>query len=277
MHSFRNIFPGFGTPRDADPPKELDWDMFLGPAPRRPYNPNRGIYHFRWFWDYSGGQMTNLGHHSLDIMDWFLGGRGPATVTSVGGRLALRDNGETPDTQDALFEFPGFTALWSHREASRGQPAGASLEFCGTRGSLALSRSGFVVTADRRIDPSSAIPQFTGAHPVGGPTIVAQKGPARFWTEAMKDESGDPRDQFVRHARNFLDCVRSRREPVSDVESGQRVSTFCHLANISLRLRRQVRWDAKKETILGDDEAARMLERPYRPPWDKELQRLLRG
>ena len=104
MQAFRNVMPGFGKPPDCDPPSELDWNRMLGPAPKRPYNPNRGIYHFRWFWDYSGGQMTNLGHHALDIMHWTLGGT-PSAVTSVGGRLCLADNGETPDTQDAFFEF----------------------------------------------------------------------------------------------------------------------------------------------------------------------------
>ena len=117
--------PGFGRPADGDPPADLDWDMWLGPAPKRRYNPNRGLYHFRWFWDYSGGQMTNLAAHRLDIVHWFLGVKGPTAVTSVGGRFCLQDNGETPDTQDALFEYPGFTAVWSHREACAGQPKGA--------------------------------------------------------------------------------------------------------------------------------------------------------
>src|SRR5262249_53416021 len=72
MGSYRNIMPGFGTPPDGPPPADLDWDFWLGPAPARPYNPNRAIYHFRWFWDYSGGQMTNLAAHSLDIVHWYL-------------------------------------------------------------------------------------------------------------------------------------------------------------------------------------------------------------
>ncbi len=101
MWYYRNVMPGFGSPPDADPPPELDYDMWLGPAPKRRYNPNRSIYHFRWFWDYSGGQMTNLGQHSLDIVHWFLGATAPRAVSSSGGRFALRDNGETPDTQDA--------------------------------------------------------------------------------------------------------------------------------------------------------------------------------
>src|SRR5204863_1185491 len=74
---FRNAMPGFGNPPDQDPPPELDWDMLLGPAPYHSYNPNRGIYHFRWFWDYSGGQMTNLGQHSLDLVHWFLDVQAP--------------------------------------------------------------------------------------------------------------------------------------------------------------------------------------------------------
>jgi predicted dehydrogenase len=276
MQTYRNIMPGYGSPADCDPPPELDWEMFLGPAPLRRYNPNRGIYHFRWFWDYSGGQMTNLGAHSLDIMDWFLGRGWPTRVSSIGGRFALQDNGETPDTQDAIFEFPGFTAVWSHREASRGQP-GSGLEFFGTKGSLAISRTGFTVTGDQRIPPANTVPQFTGAHPVGGPMRVPDFNPPQFWCESIKDASGSSREQFTRHARNFLDCIRSRRQPVSDLESSHRVSAMCHLANIALRLGRSLRWDGAKQEIIGDAEANRMLERPYRAPWDAERQRLLRG
>jgi len=270
MWSHRNIMPGFGTPPDCDAPPELDYDLWLGPAPKRAYNRNRSIYHFRWFWDYSGGQMTNLGQHSLDIVHWYLGVQAPTAVTSVGGRYALKDNGETPDTQDALFEYPGWFASWSHREASRGALPPHGLEFCGTRGSLTISRKGFVVTADRKIAPESAVPQFGGAHPVGGPSRTGSEREGSAWTEALDDTSGDEYDQFRRHAREFLDCVRSRREPVSDIESGHRVSTACHLANLSLRLGRKLRWDAAHEEVVGDGEANALLERPYRAPWEAE-------
>ena len=277
MQTQRNIMPGFGSPADRDPPPELDWDLFLGPAPLRRYNPNRAIYHFRWFWDYSGGQMTNLAQHALDIVDWCLGGKPPTSVVSSGGRFCLQDNGETPDTQDALFEFPGFVASWSHREASRGQPASAALEFFGTKGSLALTRNGFTLTGDKKIPPANAVPQFAGAHPVGGPLPVPDFDPPQVWAESVKDESGNVREQFTKHARNFLDCIKSRKEPVSDLDSGQRVSTMCHLANISLRVGRKLRWDGAKETIVDDADAGKHLERPYRAPWDAELQRLLKG
>jgi len=274
MQGYRNIMPGYGTPPDQEPPPELDWEMFLGPAPLRKYNPNRGLYHFRWFWDYSGGQMTNWGQHALDIVHWCVPVAGPRSVTSIGGRYSLQDNGETPDTQDAFMEYPGFTATWSHQEASRGSGSAYPLEFFGPRGSLAISRKGFLVSADRRVVPANTVPHFSGAHPVGGPALVQEADPPQYWTQPIKDESGDGRDQFQRHVRNFLDCVKSRQAPVSDFESGHRVATACHLANISLRLGRKIRWDAGKEEVVGDPEAARMLDRPYRAPWDAELRGL---
>src|SRR6476659_3918952 len=110
LASYRNIYPGFGKTKVEDPPPGFDYDMWLGPAPKRPYQEHRGLYHFRWFWDYSGGQMTNLGAHELDVVQWAMQVKGPVAVSSSGGRFALQDNGETPDTQDALFQYPGFTA-----------------------------------------------------------------------------------------------------------------------------------------------------------------------
>lgn len=275
MGAYRNIMPGFGRPPDGAPPPELDWDLWLGPAPARAYNPNRAIYHFRWFWDYSGGQMTNLAQHSLDIVHWFLSEPAPLSVSSVGGRFSLQDNGETPDTQDTLIEYPHFTAIWSHREAGRGGSAPPGLEILGPKGGMAITRKGFVVTPDPRVPPETYVPHFAGAHPVGGPTAPPRtEGAPATWTQAIRDDSGDDRDQFRRHARDFLDAVKARREPVSGIESGHRVATVCHLANLSLRLDRRLRWDAERETVRDDPEAAAMLERPYRPPWDRALHAL---
>jgi len=272
MAAYRNIMPGYGSPPDQEPPPELDWEMWLGPAPWHRYNVNRAIYHFRWFWDYSGGQMTNLAAHSLDIVDWCLGEQRPRAVTSAGGRFSLLDNGETPDTQDTLIEFPGWTAVWSHREASAGRTTpGGSLEFFGPKGSLALSRNGLVVTPDRKLPPGNTVPQFTDAHPTGGPVRSEVAGPPELWTKPIEDKSGNSRDQLKRHVRNFLDCVKSRRPPLSDLESAHRTATICHLANLSLRLGRKIRWDAEHERIIDDAEAAQGLVRPYRSPWDALL------
>jgi len=267
MASARNMMPGFGTPPAGAVPADFDYDMWLGPAPSRPYNPHRGIYHFRWFWDYSGGQMTNLAAHSIDIVHWALKLNGPSAVASSGGRFALQDDGETPDTQDALFEYPGMTATWSHREASIGKPGSTGLEFFGDKGSMTVSRGGYEIYADMKVDPNNSIPQFQG-HPVGGPPKSTFKPTP--WIQASK-ESGKAEMQFDLHVRNFLDCIKTRQRPISDVEDGHRVAVACHLANLSLRTGRKLRWDWEKEQIIGDAEASKMLVRPYRKPWDGVL------
>jgi predicted dehydrogenase len=218
--------------------------------------------------------MTNLGQHDLDIVHWFLDARAPRSVYSAGGRFSLQDNGETPDTQDALFDYGGWTVVWSHREASKGTTEPFKLSFFGPKGSLSISRRGFEITPDVKIVPENAVPRFTGAHPVGGPMGKPEPPEKRFWTPPVQDLTGDGREQFRRHVRDFLDCIKSRKQPISDLESGHRVATACHLANLSLRLGRQFRWDADKEAVIGDREASQWLVRPYRAPWDAELKSL---
>lgn len=274
MTAHRNVFPGFGSPPDGPPPPDLDYDRWLGPAPQRPYNPHRGLYHFRWFWDYSGGQMTNLGAHHLDIVDWILGLDALRSVSSVGGRFALTDNGETPDTQDAIFNFPRWIASLSIRECCVGVRGGYGLEFHGTRGTLGISRAGFTVTPDPDLPPANQVPGVKDGHPAGGPNPVPTANPARLRTEAIDDKSGNSDEQYAEHAHNFLDCIRTRKTPISDLASAQRVAIACHLANLSLRLGRSLTWDGRAQMIPGDDEANRMLTRPYRAPWDKELKAL---
>ena len=271
--AYRNIMPGFGRPADTEPLPGLDYDLWLGPAPKRPYNPNRVLYHFRWFWDYSGGQMTNLGTHDMDLVHWILQVKAPKTVYSAGGRFALEDNGETPDTQDAVWEYPGFTVEASIREASSARRGGggtgsslAGVQFCGTKGVLAASRGGYELVPDMKIAPESAIPPWST--PPGHPQ------PARITpeprTEARKGTGTSPEPMDL-HAQHFLDCVRTRQRPVADVEDGHQVATACHLANISMQVGRKLTWDAEKEEIVGDREAAAKLVRPYRKPWDDVL------
>jgi predicted dehydrogenase len=273
MSSVRNIGAGFGRPPDTDPPPDLDWNMWLGPAPDRPYNPLRALYHFRWFWDYSGGQMTNLGAHHLDIVDWVIGLNGLASVSCHGGRFVVDDGGETPDTQDAIFHGGSLIATWSMRECSRGEIPKYGLEFYGTHGSLGLSRSGFKITPDALVPAEALIPDF-GGHPVGGPQRKTAAGIPQFRTTSVADASGDTDEQFRYHVRNFLDCVRSRQQPISDLESAHRTATVCHLANISMRIGRSIAWKPSEETVVNDPQASAQLVRPYRAPWDRELRAL---
>ena len=274
---FRNVTPGFGNPPDGTPPPDLNYDLWLGPAPKRAYNPNRAIYHFRWFWDYSGGQMTNLGAHSLDAVHWITGTKGPLSVTSIGGRHFLKDNCEVPDVQDTLIEYPGFQTVCQFRECAAGfsKTGMGGLDFQGNKGTMSLHRDGYEIVSDKKENPTNILARIIGGHPVGGPQPVAEPDPDdRFWTEPAKDASGDYKDQYVQHTRNFLDCIKSRHQPNSDLESSHRVATVCHLANISLKTARKIRWDPEKEQIIADAEAAKMLVRPYRKPWDAELKAL---
>ena len=262
--SFRNIMPGFGSPPDDAPPNDLDYDMWLGPAPKRAYNPHRSLYHFRWFWDYSGGQMTNLGAHELDVVQWAMQAKGPVAVSSSGGRFALEDHGETPDTQDALFEYPDFTAVYSYREASAGRRGEGQLEFFGTKGCLSIDRLGFQIYPDMKSDPSNAIPTFVG-HPAGGP--VRNKVTPEPWIQPFK-MAGSSQEQFDLHVRNFLDCIKSRQRPIADVEQGHQSALLCHLANSAWRAgKRSLAFDPQTESFLNAPEANQFLKRKYRQPW----------
>ena len=239
----RNIFPGLKpTEMASGLSPALDWDLWLGPAPKRDFDPFRCIYNFRWFWDYSGGQMTNWGAHHLDIARWIVGADAPTEIAGFGGRYALTDGGETPDIQQVTYQFPKVVVNWTASEVAKGQ--GFTLDIYGTKGMLTLLRSGF------RVLPEMMAPEGS-----------KEKKPMM---EALQVKGGDLNGA---HVRDFLDCVKSRKRPNADVEEGHRSAVMCHLGNISTRLGRSLKWDAAKEQAIGDAEANRMLERPYRAPW----------
>lgn len=267
IRATRNIVPGFMAPVDEPPLSPEAWDMWLGPAPFVPLDHRRGLYHFRWFWDYSGGQTTNLLSHDLDIVQWMTGAM-PTRVSAFAQRRSLDGFGETPDAFEAIYEFPGFLLTWSNSEASAGRVRG--LELSGTKGTLAISRAGFEVVSDRLIPADEQIPRVTFAG-----------GPPREWplrTEPVKDEGYEQvRDQFVPHVRDFLASVKSRRPPVSDLASAHRTATACHLANVAMRVGRVVRWDDAAGDVTGDAEASGLLTKTYRAPWDGELRALVPG
>jgi predicted dehydrogenase len=246
----RNVVPGFVARELKNGlTTDLDWDMWLGPAPQVPFDPYRCIYHFRWFWNHSGGQMTNFGAHDLDIARWALQAKAPASVAAFGGRYELKDGGETPDVQEVIYHFPdatlgggkGCLVTWTGREI--GSSPGEPLVFHGTKGTLALSRRGFKITPETwKGDPPSDTPAM-----------------------APMQEPGSEMD--TAHVRDFLECVKSRKAPVANVDEGHRTATMCHLGNIATRLGRSVRWDPEKEEFIGDADANRHLHYEYRKPW----------
>jgi hypothetical protein len=118
------------------------------------------------------------------------------------------------------------------------------------------------------------MPGVVEGHPVGGPQAMREEKPRKLRTTRIDEKFEEPRNLLKLHARNFLECIKSRKEPVSDVESGHRVATALHLANLSLRMGRRIRWDSDKEDAIDDREVSERLIRPYRKPWDAELRAL---
>jgi predicted dehydrogenase len=235
----RNIVPGLKPTEMADGPIDsFKWDMWLGPAPKRAFDPFRCIYNFRWFWDYSGGQMTNWGAHHLDIARWILGADAPSEIAGFGGRYTLTDGGETPDVQQVTYQFGKTIVTWTASEIAESK--GFTLDIFGTKGMMSLTRGGYKVEPEKQ---------------------------GKDKTPMMEALTMKGNDLDMAHARSFLDCVKSRQKPTADIEEGHRSAVMCHLGNISTRLGRSLKWDAAKDQVIGDAEANAMLARPYRGPW----------
>jgi predicted dehydrogenase len=233
---------------DSEPPAGVDYDMWLGPAPKRPFNKNRFHFTFRWFWDYSGGLMTDWGAHMIDIANWAMGIKAPSSAVSVGGKYGYpHDAAETPDTQQVLWQFPVFSMIWEHAlGVGRGPEAREhGVEFHGNNGVLVVDRGGWEVY----------------------PETDAIDKPREYKMPGIPRQSAGNQDYHLLHVQNFVDCMRSRKQPRSDVEIGHNSMIACHLGNIAYRLGRQVKWDVDGERFVDDAEAQKYVMKPYRAPW----------
>ncbi len=259
----QNEWPkGIGRPTDGDPPAGFDWDAWTGPAPLRKYNKNRTFYRFRWFYDFSGGQLTNFGVHYLAQIHRSLGVDAPKAVAAVGGKFADYDNREVPDTMEVMWHYPGDTLVTFSQFNATGAPPAArpcEIEFRGTKGTMYFSTNGYEVV------PESITPnEFAARTPVDR---TVEKG----WRTGAKPEiaakkvAGTMRD--ADHARNFLDCVKSRKTPSCDVEYGHRCTTAAHVANIAHRTRSMLIWDARAEAFVDNAAANKLLTCEYRKPY----------
>ena len=238
---------GIGNPPDAAPPAGLDWDLWLGPAPERPFNPNRfGVYpkaysYFRNFWDYAGGNLTDSGIHMIDILQMAFGEAMPSAISGIGGKFWFKDDTETPDTLQVSCVYPGFLGSWEHRcnntEGTKARLMGVT--FHGTRGTLYVDRALYRVTPELGSDLQAS--------------------------EVKRTNDGHPS-----HWVNFLDCVRTRKRPNSDIETCVRSSATCLLGNLSYRTKMRVDWDDKNQTVL-QPEVKPLLHREYRKPWKLEV------
>ncbi len=261
----QNEFPkGIGNPPNGEPPADFDWEAWLGPAPKVPYNKNRTFYRFRWFYDYSGGQLTNFGVHYIDMIHWALGQDAPLAVTAMGGKYAIKDNREVPDTLEVLWTYPGntlvsFTQI-NTNAASTAQPR-AEIVFHGTLGTLYLYGGGYEVVPD-------ALPQVE--FPARSPIARAEE---KKWREGRKAEiegvkKSGGKDRTDLHARNFLDCVRSRKKCNCDIEIGHRDTTAPLIGNIAHKMKAYLEWDAKAEQFTNNQTANKFLKYDYRKPYE---------
>jgi predicted dehydrogenase len=243
-----NMAPdGIGLSPDSAPPEGLDWDQWLGPRPMRPFNEEILPYKFRW-WHLYSSQMANWGVHYFDVMRWMVGETAPASLSAHGGVFAVKDARTIPDTAEVIFELPsGILMTFGTYEGhgNTGLKAG-EIELRGTLG-----------TAYAGIDRFEIIPERGGAFQDPKPKRKPQ-------VETAKDGY---EDLDRAHARNFLDCIKTRKQPNADVEVGHRSTTFALLANIALATKARLDWDATAERFTNNDHANELLDYEYRAPW----------
>ncbi|MDX2249998.1 MAG: Gfo/Idh/MocA family oxidoreductase [Bacteroidia bacterium] len=233
---------GTKTP-DAEPPKELDWDMWCGPAPLRPYNPGIHPKGFRNYTEYANGMIGDWGIHWFDQVLWCLEEKYPKTVFSTGGVFVREDGSNAPDTQMAIFGFEDFTMTWEHKRCApnANEDHNVGCYFYGTEGTFHLGW----------LDGWTFYP------------ADKKKEKIKFAATLHQPDAQNIKELWA----DFMDAIENERRPLCDIEIGHRSTNISLLGMISYNLGRSVAWDGEKETIIGDDEANKLLSRDYRGDW----------
>jgi len=234
---------------DSAPPAGVNYDLWLGPAPKRPFNANRFHFNFRWFWDYAGGLMTDWGVHEIDIALFAMNASAPKSVVASGGKFAYPDDAsETPDTLQAVFEYDGFNMLWEHATGIDGGPYGRAegIAFIGNDGTLVLNRGGWEVI----------------------PETETVNGIRRFKTEALPQQF-NAEDILDRHTLNLVTAIRTNDASIlkCGIDTGSVAAINASMGNIALLTGRKVHWDAAANQFTGDAEANAMMKARYRAPY----------
>ena len=249
-----NLAPnGIGKLQAEQPPKDFNWDMWLGPRAARPYQYNIAPYYFRW-WSHYSSQMGNWGVHYMDVIRWMMGETAPSVISAHGGQLVLDHDGDIPDTMQVTFEFPSKKMIsFNIFEASSGNllPYG-ELELRGTKGTIFTDENGYKL-----------VPGKPGQFQKWDSFIEPEE--YRVEDELLKDGSSSGSTGAL--IRDFLDCVKSRNTPLCNLEDGHRSTSFAHLANIALETKTRLEWDADKEQFTNSKEANKLLHYEYRKPW----------
>jgi predicted dehydrogenase len=254
------------TPVKGGPPAGMDWDLWLGPAPNLPYDEVMNVGR-RGSWDFWGGNLTEWGSHLADIVFWAMNVKAPERVAALGGQFH-RKQGQIPDTLQISYTYPGFLFHYSilhHNSYGLNGDIGAArfgsygIQFHGTKGTLFVDRSGF------RLTPQPTRQEEPNQPP--GPPTTDSRAPGFYYTTEIQPEVSDSSVQHPPHVRNFLDCVKSRKRPIAEIEDAHYTNTALRLGNISYRVGRTLRWDAAREVVVDDAEANALAVGTYRAPW----------
>ncbi|MFH1744229.1 MAG: Gfo/Idh/MocA family oxidoreductase [bacterium] len=233
-------FQDLGKPADTNPPDGLDYDFWLGPAPKRPYNPLRSHFNFRYFWDYSGGVFADFWCHISDIAYWALGLKAPRTITAVGGRWHANGLGETPDTLEVTYDYDGVPLVFTVNPT-------------GVPGFLHIGGIGCMIQGSKG-------------------TVVTNYGQHEVYIDNKKVDAPDlgntPEiEPSPGHVRQFLDCVKTRNQPDCNVNYSYTLVKGLHLGLIAFKTGETLTWDDEKERFIQNSQANRLLKRRYRRPW----------
>lgn len=236
---------GSARPRvpDSAVPAGVDYDMWLGPSPKHDFNQNRFHGSWRFFWEQGGGLLTDWGVHLLDIPLLAMNVTTPKSVSSSGGIYAFPNNAiETADTQAVIYDFGHFLLEWDHVGGTNGGQYGRNygVAFVGNNGTLVVNREGWEIIPEMEEDK----PRM----------------------EATPLQPADHQDH-EKHVRNFIDCLKSRAQPICDVDFGRNSAVLAHMGNISYRTGNKLWWDDSKRKFKGDKKANTLITPDYRSPW----------
>ena len=231
--------PSIGHGKPVEVPSYLNYKLWQGPAPERPYHDNLLHYNWHWFWHWGTGELGNNGIHGLDVCRWGLGVDYPERVVCGGGRFHFDDDQETPDTQIVTFNFGDKAINWEHRTWNRRgfENEAFGCVFYGEEGSLVITGKGYKVYDKRGTETGSGAAGYSDAG----------------------------------HTGNFLSCIRTGERPNAEIEEGVKSTLLCHLGNIAYRTGRTVNFDPAEKKLVGDEDQMRLWSREYQPGWEPKV------
>ncbi len=239
---------------DSEPPQGVDYEMWLGPAPKRKFNKNRFHFNFRWFWDYAGGLMTDWGVHEIDIALYGMKAKAPVSVMATGGKIAYPDDAsETPDTLQAVFEYNGFNMLWEHATGIDLGPYGRreGIAFIGNNGTLVLNRDGYEVMVEK---------ESLGYSKSGENKMDVIEGLKRPKNMNYLDE----------HTKNFIASIRNNDQSIlkTPIDSGSIAAINAQMGNIAYKTGRKIYWNEQNQNFGKDEEANNLIKANYSNGWE---------